>query len=451
MKRKKLVALGLIASMMVGSFVGCGSGSKSDDKEIYFLNFKPEIADVYAQIAQDYEKETGVKVKVETAASGTYEETLKSEMSKDEAPTVFQINGPTGYNNWKDYCADLKDTDLYSHLVDKSLAVTDGDGVYGIPYAVEGYGIIYNDAIMQKYIALPDKKTDIKAVSDIKGFDKLKAVAEDIQANKDKLGIQGAFASTSMSTGNRWRWDTHLANLPFYEEFEAKAGSGSVIDEGLKSKTVDFSFADNYKKVFDLYIDNSCTDKGLLGSKSVDDSMADFALGNCAMVQNGNWAWAQIKGVDGNVVKENDIKFLPIYDGNKNEAKQGICVGTENYFAINSQATDEKQKMSKDFINWLFTSDVGKKYVVNELGFISPFDTFKDDEKPADPLSKEVINYMNNKDIKNVNWIFQSFPSENFKTTFSDALLEYVQGTKDWNYVTTTVKDAWKSEKSNQN
>ena len=107
--------------------------------------------------------------------------------------------------------------------------------------------------------------------------------------------------------------------------------------------------------------------------------------------------------------------------------------------------------MSKDFINWLFTSDVGKKYVVNELGFISPFDTFKDDEKPADPLSKEVINYMNNKDIKNVNWIFQSFPSENFKTTFSDALLEYVQGTKDWNYVTTTVKDAWKSEKSNQN
>ena len=317
MKIKKLLALAITTVMISGMAVGCGgtSSSEESENEIYFLNFKPEIADVYASIAKDYEEETGVKVKVETAASGNYEQTLKSEMAKSDMPTIFQINGPVGYENWKDYCADLKDVDLYNNLLDKSLAVKEGDGVYGIPYTMEGYGIIYNDAIMQKYIELANKKTDIKSVDDIKSFAKLKEVAEDMQANKDALGIQGVFASTSMSSGNRWRWDTHLANIPLYYEFNEKAGSKSVLNVGLEAKNIDFKYADKYKNIFDLYIDNSCSQRGILGSKSVDDSMADFALGNCAMVQNGNWAWSQIKEVQGNVVKENDIKFLPIYTG----------------------------------------------------------------------------------------------------------------------------------------
>ena len=279
MVNKKLVAAGVVMSMVASSLVGCGGSSEEgnvgDSAQIYFLNFKPEIADVYKSVAEDYEKETGVKVKVETAASGDYEQTLKSEMAKSEAPTIFQINGPVGYNNWKDYCANLKDTDLYSHLSDKSLAVTDGDGVYGIPYAVEGYGIIYNQEIMDKYITLANKKTNITSVDDINNFDILKEVVEDMQANKDELGIDGVFASTSMSSGNRWRWDTHLANLPFYYEFKDESEDDTqIIDTGLASDTVEFKYNDKYKNIFDLYLDNSCTEKGLLGNKSVDDSMS---------------------------------------------------------------------------------------------------------------------------------------------------------------------------------
>ncbi|WP_294353210.1 ABC transporter substrate-binding protein [uncultured Clostridium sp.] len=449
MKKKKLLTLGTVVAVMASTLIGCGGSNKesTNDKEIYFLNFKPEIADVYDKIAKDYEDETGVRVKVETAASGNYEQTLKSEMAKDDAPTIFQLNGPVGYNTWKDYCSDLKDSDLYKHLSDKTLAVTSEGGIYGIPYAVEGYGIIYNADILNKYIALPNKKTAIKSADDIKDFNTLKAVAEDIQANKDALGIKGTFASTSMSSGNRWRWDTHLANIPFYYEFADKAGDDSIIDTGLASDEVEFKYADKYKDIFDLYTSNSCTEKGVLGSKSVDDAMADFALGNCAMVQNGNWAWAQISKVQGNVVKEENIKFLPIYTGMDKDSEQGICIGTENYFAVNSKVSEEKQKESKEFINWLFTSEKGKSYVVKDLGFIAPFDTFTENEKPSDPLSKEIMDWMNKKDIKNVNWIFQSFPSENFKTAFSDTLLEYVQGTKEWKDVVDTVKKSWKEEK----
>ena len=185
--------------------------------EVYYLNFKPEVAEIYAKIADAYKAETGVTLKVVTAAAGTYEQTLKSEIAKSDAPVLFQINGPVGYEAWKDYTADLKDTELYKHLSDKSMAVTDGDGVYGIPYVVEGYGIIYNNAIMTKYFALDGAKAT--SMEEINNFAKLKEVVEDMTAKKDQLGIEGVFSSTSLKPGEDWRWQTHLANVPIFYEF----------------------------------------------------------------------------------------------------------------------------------------------------------------------------------------------------------------------------------------
>ena len=411
--------------------------------EVYYLNFKPEIADVYTKIAAEYLKETGVTLKVVTAASGTYEQTLKSEMAKSDAPVLFQINGPVGYAAWKDYTADLKNTELYKHLTDKSLAVTSGGGVYGIPYAIEGYGIIYNNAIMTKYFALPGAKAT--SMDQINNFATLKAVVEDMTTKKAQLGIKGVFSSTSLKTGEDWRWQTHLANLPIFYELKDE---NYDLSKGTPAE-ITFKYADNFKNIFDLYLNNSVTDPKLLGSKSVDDSMAEFALGESAMVQNGEWAWSQIKGVDGNTVQEQDVKFLPIYIGVTGEEKQSISVGTENFFAINSQATPEKQKLAEDFIYWLYSSDAGKKFVVNDLGFIAPFDTFSDTEKPTDPLSKEVLRYSSNTSLYNVAWDFTIFPSQTFKNDFGGILLQYAQGNKTWADVTKLVVDEWKTEAAN--
>ncbi|MOA00069.1 hypothetical protein D3C78_1194140 [compost metagenome] len=176
--------------------------------------------------------------------------------------------------------------------------------------------------------------------------------------------------------------------------------------------------------------------------------MAEFALGQSAMVQNGNWAWGQISEVGGNVVKAEDIKFLPVYTGMPDDKSQGLAIGTENYFAINSKVSPEKQQASIAFLEWLFSSDKGKAYVTNELGFIAPFNTFKDNEKPADPLAKEVLAWMEKDGVTSVPWTFAAFPSEEFKNIFGDALLQYAQGNQTWDEVVTTFKDAWKSEKA---
>jgi raffinose/stachyose/melibiose transport system substrate-binding protein len=409
--------------------------------EVYFLNFKPEVSEIYDKIAAAYKAETGVTLKVVTAASGTYEQTLKSEVAKSDAPVLFQINGPRGYLNWKDYTADLKDTELYKHLTDKSLAVTVDGGVYGIPYVVEGYGIIYNDAIMQKYFALEGAKA--KSMDEINNFATLKAVVEDMTARKADLGIDGVFSSTSLKPGEDWRWQTHLANVPIF--YEIRDNNLNIADV-TAFKEIKFQYAENFKNIFDLYINNSVTVPTLLGSKSVDDSMAEFALGRSAMVQNGNWAWGQINGVTGNVVKPEDVKFLPIYTGMPGEEKQGISIGTENFFAINKQASPEKQKLAADFMFWLFSSPTGKAFVTNDLKFIAPFDTFEENEKPTDPLAKSLLSYASKPELYNVAWNFVVFPSQTFKDNFGAALLQYAQGKIEWAQVTQTMIDQWKVE-----
>lgn len=453
---KKFLALA-VALLLSFALVACGGGAGSTpstaatggstapagDGQVYFLNFKPEQEDAYNTIAAAYTAETGVPVKVVTAASGTYEQQLRTEIAKTDAPTIFQINGPVGYNNWKDYTADLSGTELYSHLSDKSLAITDGDGVYGIPFAIEGYGIIVNTKIMDAYFALDGAL--VTSLDEINNFDTLKAVVEDMQAKKDDLGIEGVFASTSLMTGEDWRWQTHLMNVPMYYEWHNNNVDLSVPEN---TDTITFEYNENYQNIFDLYLNNSTVAPALTGDKTVADSMAEFALGQAAMVQNGNWAYGQISGEDGNIVAAEDVAFLPIYTGIDGEETQGLCIGTENYFCINKNASEADQQASIDFLTWLYTSDEGKSYVTNDLGFIAPFDTFTDADKPSDPLGQLVMEWNAKSDITNVPWNFTVFPSQQFKDDFGADLLLYAQGQEDWSTVAENVVTNWANEKA---
>jgi len=199
--------------------------------------------------------------------------------------------------------------------------------------------------------------------------------------------------------------------------------------------------------LFDLYLNNSTTPATQLGSKTVDDSMAEFALGQSAMVQNGDWAWSQISGATGNTVQASDVGFLPLYIGMPGEETQGISIGTENYFAVNSKAAPADQQASLDFLQWLFSDPAGMNYVTNQLSFIAPFDTFGVANGPSDPLGQAVETWMANTKVQNVPWTpFTLFPSQNWKNDFGADLLSYAQGQMPWSQVASDVVDNWKTE-----
>ena len=134
------------------------SDTASSDGSVYYLNFKPEQDQQWQDLAAAYTDEKGVPVNVVTAASGTYESTLKSEMAKKDAPTLFQVNGPVGLASWDDYCLDLSDTDLYSHVKSDDFVLKSGDAVKGIAYVIETYGLIYNKTVLNAYCKMDGAK-----------------------------------------------------------------------------------------------------------------------------------------------------------------------------------------------------------------------------------------------------------------------------------------------------
>nr|WP_033377222.1 ABC transporter substrate-binding protein [Alloscardovia criceti] len=431
---KSTVALTAVMAMSFGALAACSSSSSSDDGKgkVYFLNFKPENADQWQALAKAYTDETGVEVKIQNAASGSYEQTLKSEIAKSDAPTLFQVNGPVGYQNWKNYTADLSNSYIYEQLNDQSTALKDGDKVVGVPYVTETYGIIYNKDILNKYFALSDAA--VKSVDEINSFDKLKAVADGIQEHKSDLGVDGAFTSAGFDSSSDWRFKTHLANIPLYYEFK---------DDNVTTQpaTIKGTYLPNFKNIFDLYITDSTTPRTQLSAKTGDDANSEFALGQAAFYQNGTWAWTDLSKAG---MSADSVGMLPIYIGAKGEENQGLTTGSENYWCINSKASQKDQEATEAFLKWVISSDTGKKSMSQEMGFTVPFKTFSD-VTTDNPLVQAAVDDANSGKTP-VSWNFTMMPSETWKNNLGNAMLEYAQETGSWDAVKTAFVDGWAEE-----
>ena len=411
------------ASSAAGSTAASSTAAKADGK-VYYLNFKPEQDQAWQDLAAEYTKETGVPVTVVTAASGQYETTLMSEMEKSEAPTLFQVNGPVGLANWKDYCYDLSGSQLYGELTSDTFALKDGDSVAAVAYVIETYGIIYNKELLTAAGYTQD---------DIKGFADLKKVADDIQARKAELGVDGAFTSAGMDGSSDWRFKTHLANLPIYFEYQADGISSTDAIKG--------TYLDNYKNIFDLYINNSTCDPAELAGKTGDDSRNEFLNKEAVFFQNGSWEYNNLVGED-KPFTDDDLTMLPIYIGVGDEANQGLCTGTENYWCVNKEASAEDIQATLDFMYWCVTSEEGTAAMANDMGFVIPFK--KAVESPN--LFVKVDNAMTAAGKTPVAWNFSTMPSENWKNGVGSALTAYAAGTGTWDAVVTAFVDGWATE-----
>ena len=422
MKKRSLLALAMVGALSVSMLAGCGSSSTKEtqapagseasteaagesaaadntvagDGKVYYLNFKPEQDAQWQELAKLYTEETGVPVTVLTAASGNYETTLKSEMAKTDAPTLFQVNGPVGLASWKDYC-----------------------------------GIIYNKALLEKAGYTQD---------DIKSFDDLKKVAEDITARKDELGFS-AFTSAGMDGSSDWRFKTHLANLPIYYEYKA--------DDINTTDAIKGTYLDNYRNIWNLYINNATCDPALLSTKTGDDAVAEFVTEQAVFYQNGTWAYNDVAELG-----DDNLGMLPIYIGAEGEDKQGLCTGTENYWCVNSKASEADIQATLDFMYWCVTSEVGTKAMCGGesampsgdagMGFVIPF---KGNLESSNPLVNIANQYVAD-GYTPVAWTFSTMPSEEWKNGVGSALTTYAADQTDdnWAAVVSAFVDGWAKE-----
>ena len=406
------------ASSAAGS-TAASTAAKADGK-VYYLSFKPEQDQAWQNLAKVYTEETGVPVTVVTAASGQYETTLMSEMEKSEAPTLFQVNGPVGLANWKDYCYDLSDSQLYGELTNDSVALKDGSAVAGIAYVIETYGIIYNKELLTAAGYSQD---------DIKGFADLKKVADDIQARKAELGVDGAFTSAGMDASSDWRFKTLLANLPIYYEYKADGISSTDAIKG--------TYLDNYKQIWDLFITDSTCDPKLLASKTGNDAVAEFVDKKAVFYENGTWAYNDVKDLG-----DDNLGMLPIYIGVDGEENQGLCTGSENFWCVNKTASDADIQATLDFMYWCVTSDKGTSAMADDMGFVIPFKKAKPSTNPLHTIANDYVAAGK----FSIGFCYSTVPSEEWKNGVGSALTAYAAGTGKWDDVVTAFVDGWAKE-----
>ena len=439
---KKFLAL-LLALVMVFALAACGEAdapasdapaseapASAAPASVYYLNFKPEADAAWQELAALYTEQTGVPVKVVTAASGEYSSTLTAEMDKSDMPTLFQCGNQAGLDTWGDYCYDLTDTAVYKEMTTDDFNLFGENGeVYCIGYCYEAFGIIVNTELLAEAGY---------ELSDITNFESLKSVAEDITARHATGELPfAAFSSAGLDSSSSWRFSGHLANMPLYYEFR---------DDGVTSQpaAITGAYLDNFKQIWDLYVANSDTAPAQLTTATSDQSKAEFGEGKAVFYQNGSWEYDSLVKDFG--MDPANLAMIPIYCGVEGEEDAGLCCGTENCWAVNSKASEEDIQATLDFMYWVVTSDEGTTMMAEQFGPI-PFKNAKESSNVFFNNANEYI-----ADGKyTVTWAFNYTPNvDTWRAAVVAALTQYTVGGGSWDDVVTAFVQGWATQYANQ-
>ena len=449
---KKFLAL-LLALVMVFALAACGepatdpsdAPSGGDDTQtsdapeggdstatgsVYYLNFKPEADAAWQELAALYTEQTGVTVKVVTAASGEYSSTLTAEMDKSDMPTLFQCGNQAGLDTWGDYCYDLTDTAVYKEMTTDDFNLFGENGeVYCIGYCYEAFGIIVNTALLAEAGY---------ELSDITNFESLKSIAEDITARHATGELAfAAFSSSGLDSSSSWRFSGHLANMPLFYEFR---------DDGVTSQpaTITGAYLDNFKMIWDLYVANSDTAPAQLTTATSDQSKAEFGEGKAVFYQNGSWEYDSLVNDFG--MDPANLAMIPIYCGVEGEEDAGLCCGTENCWAVNAKASEEDIQATLDFMYWVVTSEEGTTMMAEQFGPIP----FKNAKESSNVFFNNANEYIADGEYT-VTWAFNYTPNvDTWRAAVVAALTQYTVGGGSWDDVVTAFVQGWATQYANQ-
>ncbi|QFT90717.1 Multiple sugar-binding protein precursor [Bacillus sp. THAF10] len=417
---KRIVLLFLSLSLVIGIFAGCSSdnssGDKSKDGDVVTLNlfqFKVEIADQLQALIDEFEAEhPNIKVKLETVGGGAdYGAALKAKFASGEQPDIFNNGGFKELELWKEHLTDLSDEPWAEHVLPiGKVPMTDPDDgkLYGMPVNLEGYGFIYNKDLFEEAGIKEPPKT----------ISELKAAAEKLKA----AGI------TPFSAGYAEWWviGQHLLNLGFAQQDDPEAFIAGLYDGS--EKIVGNKTFEEFQSVLDTEINfgnaNPLT-------TDYNTQVTQFASGKTAMLQQGNWVENMIYEINPDM----NMGFLPIPVNDDADADR-LPVGVPNNWAINNKS--ENIDEAKTFLNWMVSSETGKRYITEEFAFIPAFDNIE--PTGLGDLGQSILEYSTEE--KTVPWTWFMWP-DGANKEFAATIQEYAAGRIDYDTVLERFQTTW--------
>ena len=427
----KKLFLSLTALFFIFSCSGkkedAGATKKSDAKvTVDIFQFKVEAKEALEKAAKEYmAKNPNVTINVQTVGGGSdYGAALKNQFASGKEPTIFNVGGRQEAKDWLNKLEDLSSVNAVTQAFPGTLESVTFDGkVLAMPLNLEGYGLIVNKSILEKAGINVDSLKSYKALEDaIKLLD----------SKKSELGLDAVIAYPTKET---WVTGLHTSNIAIGQEFK------NVV-EAYDAKELKFTYAPQLKKIIDLQVKYGYKPSGDVKSmNSVDYATQvekEFSMGKVVMIQQGNWAYGSIEGIDPELAK--NITMIPLsLEGGEEDS---IPVGVPNYWAINKDKDENTKAAAKDFLNWLYTSAEGKKLVIEDFKFIPAYKGYDTPElQPKDPLAAIILKY--SQEGKTTPWVFMGYPSGWGMDKLGSNVQKYVSGEMTWDKLVEEAKTTW--------
>ncbi|WP_273123635.1 ABC transporter substrate-binding protein [Bacillus weihaiensis] len=426
---KKVLLLCMSMLLVLGIVAGCSSNSKTENTggskdsgsndEVVTLNmfqFKVEIADQLQEMIKEFEAEhPNIKVKLETVGGGAdYGAALKAKFASGEEPDIFNNGGFKELELWKEHLADLSEEPWAEHVLPiGKVPTTDTDGkLYGMPVNLEGYGFIYNKDLFEEAGITEAPKT----------MSELKDAAKKLEEN----------GTTAFSAGYAEWWviGQHLLNIPFAQQDDPVAFIDGLYDGS--EKIVGNEQFEQFKEVIDTEVgfgnDNPLT-------TDYNTQVTLFASGETAMLQQGNWTENMIYEINPDM----NMGFLPIPLNDEANADV-LPVGVPNNWVLNKSS--ENLEEAKTFLNWMVSSETGKRYITEEFAFIPAFDNI--DAAGLGDLGQSILEY--SKEEKTIPWTWFRWP-DGANKEFAASIQAYSAGKIDYDTMLEQFQATWDNMK----
>ena len=377
-----------------------------------FFQFKVEIADQLQAMLKEFEAEhPNIKVNLETVGGGAdYGAALKAKFASGEKPDLFNNGGFNELGLWKEHLADLSDEPWVEHLLPiGAVPMTDADGkLYGMPVNLEGYGFVYNKDLFEQA-----------------GITQAPTTISELQAAVEKLEAAGI---TAFSAGYAEWWviGQHLLNIAFAQQDDPVAFIEGL-NNGTESMIGNKHFED-FQKVIDMEIKYGNANPL---TTDYNTQVTQFAAGQTAMLQQGNWTENMIYQINPDI----NMAFLPIPLNDEADANR-LPVGVPNNWVINKNSPHLEE--AKLLLDWMVSSETGKRYMTEEFAFIPAFDNIAPSGLGA--LGESILEY--SKDDRTIPWTWFRWP-DGANMDFAAAIQEYVAGQITYEQVLEKFQATW--------
>ncbi|WP_028608277.1 ABC transporter substrate-binding protein [Paenibacillus harenae] len=437
-KWMQVLALSLIAVLFV---TACGkSGDTSESGEsggsgegsavtITLLNSKGEIQSQLEEAAKAFKEDNpDITMQIIPVPAGQSPFEKASALYASGNPATITMLDTGDVEKFKDRILDLSGEKWMADAVDRSTSLTTFDGKnYAFPLAIEGYGFIYNKAVVDQAVGSAFDPATINTTAALEElFKKIEA------SGKAPLIISPM----------DWSLGAHYLPLAYAgQSADTEAATQFVND--LKAGKVDLTGNAVFNGLLDTFdlMAKYNIDKASPLSGTYERGPEVLGKGEVGIWFQGNWAWPQISGFD---TASGQYGFLPVPVSNNADdfGNTQISSAVSKRLVLDKEKnTAEQQAAAKKFLEWMVYSDKGQDFLVNKANIIPAFKNITLEAK--DPLAKSISDYIAKGKTQDS---MSTLPADHWAKVGA-SMQKYLAGAADRAGLIKEIQEYWKSVK----